>query len=150
MPCIVASMAARPFQPRALDLPGRQADGFNGHTVVRGAFTVSDYLEGTGTNLRLPINPPFSGGASAGEFQTQYLSQALPTTTASDGIIAAAPAGTACPTFTCYAQQYLPPVGPERSTCDRRSVEPDRFSTSSRNDTTLAGRIRGTARNTIT
>jgi hypothetical protein len=76
---------------------------FNGHTVVRGAFTVSDYLEGTGTNLRLPINPPFSGGASAGEFQTQYLSQALPTTTASDGIIVAAPAGTACPNFTCFA-----------------------------------------------
>lgn len=28
--------------------------------VVRGAFTVSSYLEGTGTNLRLPRNPPFT------------------------------------------------------------------------------------------
>ena len=31
----------------------------HGKTVVRAAFTTSDYLEGTGTNLRLPLNPPF-------------------------------------------------------------------------------------------
>jgi hypothetical protein len=29
-------------------------------TVVRGAFSVSSYLEGTGTNLRLPRNPPYT------------------------------------------------------------------------------------------
>ena len=29
-------------------------------TVVRGAFTISSYLEGTGTNLRLTQNPPFT------------------------------------------------------------------------------------------
>ncbi len=29
-------------------------------TVIRGAYTVSSYLEGTGTNLRLPLNPPFN------------------------------------------------------------------------------------------
>jgi hypothetical protein len=28
--------------------------------VVRGAYTISSYLEGTGTNLRLPRNPPFT------------------------------------------------------------------------------------------
>jgi hypothetical protein len=33
-------------------------------TVVRGAYTVSSYLEGTGSNLRLPLNPPY---------QTEYL-----------------------------------------------------------------------------
>jgi Carboxypeptidase regulatory-like domain len=31
-----------------------------GNTVVRGALTVSSYLEGTGTNLRLTQNPPFT------------------------------------------------------------------------------------------
>jgi len=29
-------------------------------TVVRAAYTASSYLEGTGTNLRLPLNPPFN------------------------------------------------------------------------------------------
>jgi hypothetical protein len=31
-----------------------------GKTVFRGAYTISSYLEGTGTNLRLPRNPPFT------------------------------------------------------------------------------------------
>jgi len=29
-------------------------------TVFRGAYTISSYLEGTGLNLRLPLNPPFA------------------------------------------------------------------------------------------
>ncbi len=33
---------------------------WQGKTVLRGAFTISSYLEGTGTNLRLPRNPPFT------------------------------------------------------------------------------------------
>jgi hypothetical protein len=32
----------------------------HGRAVVRGAYTISSYLEGTGTNLRLPRNPPFT------------------------------------------------------------------------------------------
>jgi hypothetical protein len=28
--------------------------------VIRGAYTISSYLEGTGTNLRLPRNPPYT------------------------------------------------------------------------------------------
>ncbi|PYX48250.1 MAG: hypothetical protein DMG83_02145 [Acidobacteria bacterium] len=32
----------------------------NHKTVLRGAFTISSYLEGTGTNLRLTQNPPFT------------------------------------------------------------------------------------------
>jgi hypothetical protein len=33
---------------------------WGGKTVVRGAFDISSYLEGTGTNLRLTQNPPFT------------------------------------------------------------------------------------------
>ena len=33
---------------------------WGGKTVVRGAYTISSYLEGTGTNLRLARNPPFT------------------------------------------------------------------------------------------
>jgi hypothetical protein len=93
------------FQPRLgfAYTPGR----FNGRTVFRGAFTVSDYLEGTGTNLRLPINAPFNGGASSGEFQTTYQNTALPGSTAAQGIIATAPAGTSCPNFSCFNGQLF-------------------------------------------
>lgn len=35
--------------------------------VFRGAYTISSYLEGTGTNLRTPLNPPFEQ-----EFETRY------------------------------------------------------------------------------
>ncbi|MEA2543378.1 MAG: hypothetical protein QOH35_4744 [Acidobacteriaceae bacterium] len=33
---------------------------WQGRTVLRGAYTISSYLEGTGTNLRLARNPPFT------------------------------------------------------------------------------------------
>jgi len=44
------------FQPRlgVAWTPG------GGKLVVRAGYTLSNYLEGTGTNLRLPINPPFA------------------------------------------------------------------------------------------
>ena len=90
------------FQPR-LGFAYTPGGRFGGHTVVRGAFTISSYLEGTGTNLRLPFNAPFDGGATTGgEFQTQYLLQALPTTTASQGIIAPPSTGLACPNYSCF------------------------------------------------
>jgi hypothetical protein len=35
-------------------------EALHGKTVIRGAYSISSYLEGTGTNLRLPRNPPFT------------------------------------------------------------------------------------------
>jgi hypothetical protein len=54
----------------------------SGRTVVRGAFTISSYMEGTGTNLRLPINPPFSPA----ETLAQYSGVQVPTTTTDQGL----------------------------------------------------------------
>ena len=53
------------FQPRIgfAYTPGM----FHGTFVIRGAYTISSYLEGTGTNLRLPLNPPLNQ-----EFDTRY------------------------------------------------------------------------------
>ena len=44
------------FQPRV----GFAWTPFGQRTVIRGAYTISSYLEGTGTNLRLTQNPPFT------------------------------------------------------------------------------------------
>src|SRR5581483_2537290 len=46
------------FQPRLGFAWSPKAWG--GKTVIRGALDVSSYLEGTGTNLRLTQNPPFT------------------------------------------------------------------------------------------
>jgi hypothetical protein len=45
------------FQPR---IGFAWSPGASNKTVVRGAYSVSSYLEGTGTNLRLPQNPPYA------------------------------------------------------------------------------------------
>ncbi len=51
--------------------------------VVRGAYTISSFMEGTGTNLRLPLNPPF-----ATEYTTLYNtpSDILPGTNLAQGL----------------------------------------------------------------
>ncbi len=68
----------RDFQPRV---------GFawtpkelGGGTVFRGAFTISSFMEGTGTNLRLPINPPFNI-----EFEAIYDAALQPVSRTGDG-----------------------------------------------------------------
>jgi hypothetical protein len=45
------------FQPR---IGFAWSPGTSNKTVVRGAYSLSSYLEGTGTNLRLPQNPPYT------------------------------------------------------------------------------------------
>jgi hypothetical protein len=60
------------FQPRIGFAWSPSALG--GKTVIRGAYTISSYLEGTGTNLRLTQNPP----------NTPPQSQATNTTAATD------------------------------------------------------------------
>jgi hypothetical protein len=92
----------RDFQPRIgfAWTPAMLGD----HTVIRGAFTVSSYLEGTGTNLRLTLNPPFTPA----EINRIYNSAALPSTDTTDGIAGTA-TSTSCaaPAYACYAGDLL-------------------------------------------
>ena len=57
------------------------------NTVVRAAYTLSNYLEGTGTNLRLAINPPFAHETFADYTKSQYSSSSLPPTTLDQGLV---------------------------------------------------------------
>lgn len=62
------------FQPRVGFAWTPRAIG--GKTVFRGAYTISSFMEGTGTNLRLPLNPPFNV-----EFESIYESGPIGQTT---------------------------------------------------------------------
>lgn len=69
------------FQPRLgfayqPDILGRKL-------VFRGAYTISSYLEGTGTNLREPLNPPFNSEFAALYNTPSYF---LPGTTLDQGL----------------------------------------------------------------
>lgn len=75
--CVVGNSRAlyntykKDFEPR---IGFAYSPGFLGKTtVLRGAYTISSFLEGTGTNLRLPLNPPFQS-----EFENDYTTGTLP------------------------------------------------------------------------
>jgi hypothetical protein len=92
----------RDFQPRVgfAWTPAALGD----HTVIRGAFTISSYLEGTGTNLRLTLNPPFTPA----EINQIYNNAALPGTNTTDGIAgSASTASCAAPAYACYDGAFL-------------------------------------------
>jgi len=91
----------RDFQPR---IGFAYTPGFASRLVVRGAFTISSYLEGTGTNLRLPLNAPFTPA----EINANYSGKDLPLTSSSDGIVGAgSSASFAAPAYACYAGASL-------------------------------------------
>lgn len=67
------------FQPRL----GIAWTPHGGHTVIRSSYTMSSYMEGTGTYLRLPLNPPFTP-----ERVVDYTSYSLPPSTLDQGFAA--------------------------------------------------------------
>ena len=92
----------RDFQPRIGFAWSPEMLGKN--TVIRGAFTISSYLEGTGTNLRLPLNAPFTPA----EVNAIYNNAALPQRTSSDGIPGTATTvSCAAPAYACYAGAFI-------------------------------------------
>ena len=54
---------------------------FGKKMVVRGAYTISSFMEGTGTNLRLPLNPPFNT-----EFEARFDDPTVLGSTADQGL----------------------------------------------------------------
>ena len=72
------------------------------HTVIRGAFTISSYLEGTGTNLRLPQNPPFTPA----QINSLYNGTPLPGSTTTDGIPVTPPTSS-CANYSCFANAIM-------------------------------------------
>jgi hypothetical protein len=92
----------RDFQPR-IGFAWTPA-ALGAKTVIRGAFTISSYLEGTGTNLRLPLNPPFTPA----EINKIYNSVNLPGTNTTDGIAGAATSASCqAPAYACYSNDFL-------------------------------------------
>ncbi len=69
----------------------------DGKTVIRAAYTLSSYLEGTGTNLRLTLNPPYGL-----EHSEQYTALPYPASTLDQGFVPIS-GGTGCDQATLLA-----------------------------------------------
>jgi hypothetical protein len=88
------------FQPRV-----GFAYTMNRKMVLRGAYTVSSFMEGTGTNLRLPMNPPYSSELTVLYNTPQFL---VPGTTLAQGF----PVNTADPFKNATIRLWDPNVRP--------------------------------------
>lgn len=92
---------------------------FSKNTVLRGAYTISSFLEGTGTNLRLPLNPPFQS-----EFENDYTTGSslyFPSSTSSQGLsVLAAPSN---PFVNTNIRLWDPNVRPDMTQQWNFSVE---------------------------
>ena len=60
--------------------------GLGGKTVIRGSYSTSTYMEGTGTNLRLTMNPPFNQPETLVNYNVSATTP-LPATNLSQGLI---------------------------------------------------------------
>ena len=92
------------FQPRIGFAWTPEALG--GKTVLRGAFTISSYMEGTGTNLRLTLNPPFTPAETN---STTASGAFLPPSDSTQGIATGASSAScaAADGYACYSGAFL-------------------------------------------
>ncbi len=85
------------FQPRL----GLAWKPFGNNTVVRASYTLSNFLEGTGTNLRLTRNPPWQTGHLVN--YSSGASLVLPTTTLDQGFSGFSSSGCTPATILTYS-----------------------------------------------
>ena len=91
---------------------------WGGKTVVRGAFDISSYLEGTGTNLRLTQNPPFTPA----QVEASNVATGTAAYTTGSAFAAAAPIGLAGATLLAWSGTVKPAVSDQWNLSVRREI----------------------------
>jgi Carboxypeptidase regulatory-like domain len=95
---------------------------WDGKTVIRGAFTISSYLEGTGVNLRDPQNPPYA----APKVETGNVTTGVPTFSTATAFAAAAAAGAGNPfvgaTMNAWSGTIQPAIADQYNLTVQREI----------------------------